>query len=179
MTRYVAMLRGVNVGGTGKVKMGDLGALFTALGHTDVKTYLQSGNVVFDSSERGTDRLAAAAEQAVSAELGLDLTVLIRTHADLSAVLTTNPYLDREDDLTKLPVTFLAAEPDQEKSAALTIPAGEPSVFTIVGREVYLHCPAGYGRTKLNNTFLERKLRVRATTRNWKTVTALYEMSSA
>ena len=177
-TKYVALLRGVNVGGTNKVKMDELRRLFADLGHTEVGTYLQSGNVVFADDTHGDDRtgLAAGIEKAIADRLGLTVTVLLRTRPELEKVLAANPYLDRETDPAKLPVTFLAEAPDPERAAALSIPAGETGVFTLVGREVYLHTPDGYGRTKLNNAFLERKLGVAATTRNWKSVGALHEL---
>ena len=176
--KYVALLRGVNVAGTNKVKMDELRRLFADLGHTEVGTYLQSGNVVFADDAPGDDRtgLAAGIEKAIADRMGLTVTVLLRTRAELEKVLAANPYLDRETDPAKLPVTFLAEAPDPERAAALSIPAGETGVFTLIGREVYLHTPDGYGRTKLNNAFLERKLGVAATTRNWKSVGALHEL---
>lgn len=173
------MLRGINVAGNTRVKMDDLRRMFTDMGNTDVQTYLQSGNVIFSSSQRGARKLETAIEEAIAAELDLQIAVLVRTHPDLAKILTANPYLDRETDLTKLPVTFLADKPDADKVAALEVPSGESAVCTVVGREVYLHCPNGYGRTKLNNAFLERKLGVKATTRNWKSVTTLHDMSAS
>jgi uncharacterized protein (DUF1697 family) len=181
-TKYVALLRGVNVAGTNKVKMDELRRLFADLGHTEVGTYLQSGNVVFAAAPAGTGRgddrtgLAASIEKAITQRMGLTVTVLLRTRAELEKVLAANPYLDRENDPAKLPVTFLAEAPDAGRAAALSVPAGETAVFTLVDQEVYLHCPDGYGRTKLNNAFLERKLGVAATTRNWKSVGALHEL---
>ena len=177
--KYVALLRGVNVAGTNKVKMDELRRLFADLGHTEVGTYLQSGNVVFAAAPADADDragLAAGIEKAIADTLGLTVTVLLRTRPELEKVLAANPYLDRETDPAKLPVTFLAEAPDPERAAALSIPAGETGVFTLIGREVYLHTPDGYGRTKLNNAFLERKLGVAATTRNWKSVGALHEL---
>lgn len=175
----MALLRGVNVGGNAKIKMDDLRQVFTGLGHTDVQTYLQSGNVVFASKTRDAHKLETAAEKAVGDELGLQIAVLVRTEAQLARILTTNPYLDRETDLSRLPVTFLAEAPAPDLVTALKVPAGESAVCTVVDREVYLHCPDGYGRTKLNNAFLERKLGVKATTRNWKSVTTLHEMAAS
>lgn len=178
--KYVALLRGVNVAGTNKVKMDELRRLFADLGHTEVSTYLQSGNVVFApaASADADDRtgLAAGIEKAIADRMGLTVTVLLRTRSELEKVLAANPYLDRESDPAKLPVTFLAEPPDPGRAAALSIPSGETAVFTLIGHEVYLHCPDGYGRTKLNNAFLERKLGVAATTRNWKSVGALHEL---
>lgn len=177
--KYVALLRGVNVAGTNKVKMDELRRLFADLGHTEVSTYLQSGNVVFAPAAADADdrtRLATGIEKAIADRMGLTVTVLLRTRSELEKVLAANPYLDRETDPAKLPVTFLAEAPDPSRAAALSSPAGETAVFTLIDHEVYLHCPDGYGRTKLNNAFLERKLGVAATTRNWKSVGALHEL---
>jgi uncharacterized protein (DUF1697 family) len=174
--KYLALLRAINVAGANKIKMDDLRRLFTGLGHTEVQTYLQSGNVVFGGAGEDPARLATGIEKAIVGELGLTVTVLLRTRADLKKVLSANPYLDREDELARLPVTFLADLPEPARVAGMRVPDGETAVFTVVGREVYLHCPDGYGRTKLNNAFIERKLGVAATTRNWRSVTALHDL---
>jgi uncharacterized protein (DUF1697 family) len=177
MGRYVAMLRGVNVGGK-QIKMAALAALFSDLGHTDVVTYIQSGNVVFTSPSRSADALARASEKRLAKDLGLDARVLLRSRADLERVQRGNPLLRGGADPSKLHVTFLAAKPP----AALVRAAGEFDAgtddFRVVGREVYVHCPNGYGRTKINNTFFERKLATVATTRNWNTVNKLLELAS-
>jgi uncharacterized protein (DUF1697 family) len=173
-TRYVALLRGVNVGGGTRIGMADLRRLFAELGHTDVTTYLQSGNVAFTGAGDEPTHLAGEIERRIAADLGLDVHVLLRTGADLDAVVAGNPFLDRETDLTKLLVTFLAAPPTPDLAGQVAAPAGETAEFRLAGQEVYLHCPDGYGRTKLNNAFFERRLAVAATTRNWKTVTALH-----
>jgi uncharacterized protein (DUF1697 family) len=177
---HAALLRGVNVGGKAKVGMGDLRELFAALGHTQVTTYLQSGNVVFEPAG-GTDgsaQIADAIVQRIAAEMGLQVSVLLRTGDELGRVLEGNPYLARESDPTRLHVTFLEQAPAAERADRLEIPSGETATFTLTDREVYIHCPDGYGRTKLNNAFIERKLGVSATTRNWKTVAALHEMTT-
>lgn len=175
MTAYVALLRAVNVGGT-KVVMKELRALFVDLGYADATTYLQSGNVVFTGPADAEAALASEIRERMAADLGVDAHILVRGHDHLATVVAGNPYLDRTDDPTKLHVTFLAepsAEPDR-----LVVPPGETAELTLAGRDVYLYCPDGYGRTKLNNMYLERRLRVPATTRNWRTVTTLCEMTS-
>ncbi len=174
-TSYVALLRGINVAGANKIGMADLRQLFTGLGHQQARTYLQSGNVVFGSGEDPAI-LAAGIETAIAAELGLTVTVLLRSGGELADVLACNPYLGREDNPARLPVTFLARLPEPGRDAGLLIPPGETAVLSRVGQEVYLHCPDGYGRTKLSNAYIERKLGVAATTRNWKSVTALHAL---
>ena len=178
MTTYVALLRGINVGGRTKVGMDELRRLFVALGHPEVKTYLQSGNVIFRSTVEEASRLAGEIEGRIGRDLGVTVTVLLRTKDDLAQVVANNPFLGRETDDAKLHETFLADAPERERVARLETPAGEPDELALVGREVYLHCPHGYGRTKLNNAYIERRLGVAATTRNWRTVTALYDLVS-
>ncbi|MFC3504688.1 DUF1697 domain-containing protein [Micromonospora krabiensis] len=178
MTVYVALLRGVNVG-TVRLAMADLRRLVTDLGHTDVRTYLQSGNVVFASGVRDAGRLAAGIERALADELGLTVPVLVRSARELAALAGGNPYAAREDDPTKLLVAFLADAPEPAAVAALTVPGGEEVDFTVTGREVYLHYPkTGYGRSKFTNAYLEKKLGVVATTRNWRSVRALADLAA-
>ncbi|RLP95019.1 DUF1697 domain-containing protein [Micromonospora sp. CV4] len=178
MTRYVALLRGVNVGST-RLAMADLRRLVTDLGHGDARTYLQSGNVVFGSTVRDAEKLAGGMERALADELGLSVPVLVRSARELAAVAGGNPYAEREDDPTRLLVAFLATVPKRSTVDALTVPGGENVAFTVTGREVYLHFPeGGYGRSKFTNAYLEKKLDVVATTRNWKSVRALAELAA-
>ncbi|MGW3604333.1 DUF1697 domain-containing protein [Micromonospora sp. NPDC005161] len=178
MTRYVALLRGVNVGST-RLAMADLRRLVTDLGHDDARTYLQSGNVVFGSTVRDAEKLAGGIERALADELGLSVPVLVRSARELAAVAGGNPYAEREDDPTRLLVAFLATAAKRSTVDALTVPGGENVAFTVTGREVYLHFPdGGYGRSKFTNAYLEKKLGVVATTRNWKSVRALAELAA-
>ena len=179
MTAYVALLRGINLAGRTRVGMAELRRLFTDLGHADAQTYLQSGNVVFTSSSRSPDRLARDIEKRIADQLGLPVEVLLRSAHELAGVAAGNPFSAEEDDPSKLHVTFLADRPGSRTAKQFAAPAGEPARFAILGREVFLHCPQGYGRSKLSNAYIERKLDVRATTRSWKTVSRLVELSRA
>ncbi|MDG4808102.1 DUF1697 domain-containing protein [Micromonospora sp. WMMD1120] len=177
MTRYVALLRGVNVGST-RLAMADLRRIVGDLGHEDVKTYLQSGNVAFGSTVRDAEKLAAGIERALADELSLTVPVLVRSGRELAAVAGGNPYADREDDPTRLMVAFLATAPAPAAVAALAVPGAENVSFTVTGREVFLHyVDGGYGRSKFTNAYLEKKLGVVATSRNWKSVRALAAMA--
>ncbi|MER7457549.1 DUF1697 domain-containing protein [Micromonospora sp. NPDC126480] len=177
MTRWVALLRGVNVGGV-RVGMADLRRVVAGLGHEDVKTYLQSGNVVFGSGTRDADALARGIETAL-AELGAAVPVLVRSGREMAALAGGNPYAAGEDDPTKLHVTFLATAPAVPAVAGLTVPGGENVAFTVTGREVFLHYPdGGYGRSKFTNNYLEKRLGVVATTRNWRSVRALADLAA-
>ena len=179
MTTYVALLRAVNLGRRNKVSMADLRAVFATLGAENVTTYLQSGNVVFRSSGATVVELTSAIEQAIRRDLGLDVTVLLRTNAELEKVQARNPFVHGGADPTQLHVTFLAGKPDSAGVRRLDRDGVAPDEFHVAGREVYVHCPNGYGRTKLTNAYFEKRLGVAATTRNWKTVTKLAELASA
>ena len=168
------MLRAVNVGGT-TIKMDRLRALFAELGYTNVSTYIQSGNVLFTTTAGGSVDHAAAIERRVAEEIGVSVSALLRSGAQLAQVVSANPFVAQGADPAKLHVTFLAAAPEQAQVSAVEVPDVAPDAFRIVGQEVYLHLPGGYGTTKLSNTFWERRLRMAATTRNWRTVTTLHE----
>ena len=173
MPTYVALLRGINVGGARKVPMSDLRASFAALGHTDVRTYIQSGNVVFGARSGTAARVRAALEARIAADFGFEVTVLLRTATELTATIKKNPFGDSAY------VTFLEGAADARKVKTIDAGAYAPDEFAVSGREVFVHCPNGYGRTKINNTFFERKLSTRATTRNWNTVTLLHDWATA
>lgn len=173
MSTYVALLRAVNVGGHGRLSMADLRAVLSAAGGRDVVTYLQSGNAVFVSAEPDAEAVAADLCARLARDHGLDTTVMVRTAAEITDIAAHNPYLHRQDDHTKLHVAFLSAEPDAGAAAALTVPAGAPEELQLTGRHLYLHYPAGSGRSKLTTAYLEKRLGVSLTGRNWKTVTAL------
>jgi uncharacterized protein (DUF1697 family) len=174
---YVALLRGINLGAHNKVSMPDLRTLFGRLGAEDVETYVQSGNVVFKSADAPAE-LTRAIEKRIRRDLSLDVTVLLRTQPQLARILTRNPFSDGGRDPTKLHVTFLAEKPDRTRVGGLDPQRAEPDEFRVVGEEIYLHCPNGYGRSKLTNAYFEKQLGVAATTRNWKTVTKLAELAA-
>jgi uncharacterized protein (DUF1697 family) len=177
MISHIALLRGVNVGGN-MLKMERLRATFAELGFEGATTYLQSGNVLFGAKGAPAD-LAAMIEKKVSEATRLPVSVIIRTPAELKRIIAASPFLkDAGVEPKTLHVTFLAGAASQAGLAALGKLQSGRDRWHAAGAEVYLCCPTGYGRTKLNNTALERALNVRATTRNWNTVTALHAMSS-
>jgi uncharacterized protein (DUF1697 family) len=171
---WVALLRGINLGARNKISMAELKELFADLGAENPTTYVQSGNVVFRAGgARAT--LARDVEREIERRLGLEITVLLRTQAELAKLVAASPFSKRESDPTKLHVTFLAERAKRGRVAALENKF-EPDEFDVVGDAVYLYCPNGYGRSKLSNAFFEKQLGVAATTRNWRTVTALVEI---
>jgi uncharacterized protein (DUF1697 family) len=177
MKTYVALLRGINLGSHNKVPMADLRALVDELGAEDVETYVQSGNVVFKSAD-GAAKLTRAIEQRIQRDLGLSVTVIVLTRPQLTKVLGGNPFAESKTQAAKLHVTFLAEKPARGKVGKLDPERGKPDEFRLVGQQIYLYCPNGYGRTKLTNAYFEKQLGVAATTRNWKTVTKLGELVS-
>jgi len=178
MTTYIALLRGINVSGQNKIRTEVLRHLVEELGLQKVQTYVQSGNVLFESDESDTSNLAGQIEMQITKTLGMMVPVLVRSAADFGCILKTNPFVSgRQEDPGQLYVTFLHQLPDLALAAMLQPPAGEMDEFAIIGQEVFLFCPNGYGRTKLSNNWFERKLNQVATTRNWKTVNTLYQMT--
>jgi uncharacterized protein (DUF1697 family) len=176
MGTYVAMLRGVNVGAHNRIKMPALVQLFEELGHTDVVTYIQSGNVVFRSRSKSASTLARNIEKRIAGDLGCDVAVLLRSKEELAQVVKANPFLRKKADPKYLHVTFLAEEPDEALVRAVKDFDAGHDEFVVRGRDVYLHCPGGYGNTKLNGTFVERRLQAISTTRNWNSVTKLLQL---
>lgn len=178
MPTYISMLRGVNVTGHNLMKMTALRELFESLGFNDCKTYIQSGNVVFQSAKRSTSEISQQLEEQIAKSFGFRPAVTTRTSVEVAAVIQANPFLKKKGiDLPRLHVTFLSKAPDPAGLKKLELLPAAPDEFRASGREIYLYCPNGYGNTKLNNNNLERLLATSATTRNWNTVNKLHEMA--
>jgi len=175
--RYVALLRGVNVGGHAIVSMAELRESFVAMGFHDVATYIQSGNVVF-TADSGTPDAAEIESRLVSDFQGVTSAVVLRSAREMTRLVKDNPFLTPGADLKALYVSFMVANPAADKAAAFAVPAGATEKMTLVARDVYQYFPDGYGHTKLAGAWLERALGVRATARNWRTVTTLERMAT-
>ena len=172
------MLRGINVSGQKKIRMVDLKDLYESLKLTNVRTYVQSGNVVFDSSERDVSKLTKLIESKIEKTFGYPVTVFIRDTKNLKRIINSNPFIiKRNEDTSSLYVTFLYNHSSQSSLSNLDITNNDGDEFHFGEEEIFIFCPSGYGRTKLNNNFFEKKLKIPATTRNWNTVNALYEMA--
>jgi uncharacterized protein (DUF1697 family) len=173
---YVALLRGVNVGGN-TLPMERLRRISGELGLRNARTYVQSGNLVFEAEGSAT-HWSQALERALVGQARLPISVLVRTGAELAKLVARNPFLrEKGTDPTRLYVTFLREAPAKMAVAALKAIEAGPDRFSPVGREIYVHCPDGYGRSKFGNNVLERVLKIGATTRNWRTVTTLAAMA--
>ncbi|MEU6739970.1 DUF1697 domain-containing protein [Streptosporangium sandarakinum] len=172
--RYVALLRGINVNPATTVAMSDLRALLEGLGHTGVRTHLRSGNALFTPAEKRPERVAAAIERRITAELGMSVAVMVRTAAELRAVVEENPLQVR--DPARFGVFFLAEAPDRKVLAALDPAEYAPEEMAVGRRELYVYFPDGLRRPKLP-PLLEKRSNTQATMRNWNTVTKLLALA--
>jgi uncharacterized protein (DUF1697 family) len=175
--RYAALLRGINVGGNKKVPMADLRAMLAGLGYQDVVTHLQSGNAVF-SSELPPADLEREIAAAVQDRINVSCSVLVRTGAELADAASRNPLGGEPANPSRYFVAFLSGEPDKDKAAAVTAMSFDPDKLWILGREAYLWCPQGAADARLSGAVLEKHLGVRATARNWNTVTKLVALTT-
>ncbi len=176
--RFIALLRGVNVGGKKSVTMAELEGAFESLRFSHVRSYIQSGSIIFDAESHDATRLAKTIEQKLRETLGYPVPVIIRKTGDLEKIVDGNPFIEEPGvDPTKLHVTFLAEMPDPELTRDLDLKKEENERFVVADKEVYLYLPNGYARTKLGNAVFEKKFRTTATTRNWRTVKKLLELS--
>jgi uncharacterized protein (DUF1697 family) len=172
------MLRGINVGGHKAIKMEALRASFGALKLSNVKTYVQSGNVIFGAETGSVPALSEKIEERILRDFGFSVPVFLRTAKELQEIIKHNPFLtDTSIDHSKLHITFLAGAAPKMALEELLPLAEKPEQLCIIGRQIYLYCPNGYGRTKLSNNAIEKKLSLGATTRNWKTVNTLLAMT--
>jgi uncharacterized protein (DUF1697 family) len=174
---HIALLRGINVGGRNKLPMKELAAIFTDLGGRDVRTYIQSGNVVFGVDEALAADLPPRVSDAIAARHGLEVPVVLRTAGELSGVLRDNPFLAEATDPRHLGVMFLADEPDEAARNGLDPDRSPGDSFQVRGREIYLHLPNGVARSKLTNAWFDRQLGTICTGRNWRTVSKLVAMA--
>ncbi|MGG1517269.1 DUF1697 domain-containing protein [Paenibacillus oryzisoli] len=182
MSVYIALLRGINVSGQKSVKMDRLRQLFEGLGYTDVATYIQSGNVVFRAGSQLAEGLESTIHEALLAQLGYDIPVLVRTPAELRAIVAGLPWPLPQKGAASEPqvyVTLLAQPPSEAGLAKLQgVQSGEDA-FVVVDRTVYVLVRQRYGDTKLSNQTMEKKLGVSATTRNWETINRLIQLAEA
>ena len=180
MGTYISMLRGINVSGQKKILMLELKALYEGLGFSEVITYIQSGNVIFNTTQNDPElTLTSLIEKAILEKYGFNVPVIIRTIDEMQDVIKANPLIKASGKLTeKLYVTFLDKEPAMRALEKINPFNFLPDKFRFHYREIYLDCASGYGTTKLSNTFFENKLKVKATTRNWNTVNKLVELAT-
>jgi uncharacterized protein (DUF1697 family) len=175
---YIALFRGINVGPAHRVSMADLVTVFTDVGCRDVRTYIQSGNVVFAATEALARRAGSAVAARMATRCGFGVPIVIRSDNDMRDVIKRNPFLRAGAEANSLHVAFLETEPSAAQIERLDPRRSLPDEFAVRGREVYLRLPNGAGKTKLSNAYLESRLGTISTLRNWRTVTALAEMAT-
>ncbi|MGC9961766.1 MAG: DUF1697 domain-containing protein [Acidimicrobiales bacterium] len=182
MSRYVALLKGINVGRRKRIAMADLRALLTGLGYADVATYLASGNALFSTSgDRPAASLAADMEERIAEGLGMVVRVIVRTPAELAAVMARNPLGAEPENPSRFFVGFLSTTPDPsvlrslERDLRASAPAGD--AIWLTGAEAFLWCPGGFSLLD-HSAAIEKRLGVVVTTRTWNTVTRLVQMAA-
>jgi uncharacterized protein (DUF1697 family) len=178
MARHIVLLRGVNLGARNRISMPELRELLADAGFDDVRTYLQSGNVVL-SSDASPDEVVRECEEQIAARFGLDIRVVVRTRDDLAEVVRRDPLGKVAVNPKRYQVTFLTAEPAPEVVRKLAAATASPEQLVHVGRELYAWHPDGVGRSRLGTLLAGRALGVTATARNWTTVTKLLALADA
>ena len=176
---WVALLRGINVGGKNLLPMTDLAGLFEEAGCAGVRTYIQSGNVLFTASRARAEKLPGLIASGIADRFGYQVPVLLRTAADLGETIRQNPFLEAGASENWLHVLFLADQPDAGRVAALDPLRSPPDAYAVRGREIYLRLPNGGAKTKLTNAYFDSRLATISTVRNWRTVLKLFELAQA
>lgn len=177
MTIYISILRGINVSGQKSIKMADLKSLYESLKFQKVQTYIQSGNVVFDSPGPISSELIVSA---IEKQFGFDVPVIVRSLSQWKKVIDSNPFLKNTQlDVSKMHVTFLEKPANETCMDRLNQIKHKDESIAINGEEIYLYCPNGYGKSKLSNNNIEKVVGSTATTRNWKTVNKLSEIGAS
>ena len=175
--KYIALLRGINVGGHKIIKMEQLRKLAEDLGWSEVSTYIQSGNILFSSDEKNKVQLESQLEQMLLLKFGFEVTAMVLEPSDFEKALLQNPYVAQTDTGSLQPyVGFLSNVPEQTLQAEFEKLDFSPDSFRISGKLMYFIFQNA-GKTKLSHTFVEKKLKVKATLRNWKTINKLHELS--
>lgn len=175
MAKYLALLRGVNVGGV-VLKMEDFRSVLEYIGFAKVRTYIQSGNALFESGEDNKRRMEAAIASELKARAGRDIVVIVKTIPELRRIVEVHP-LAALGDIGKLYVTILSHEPAKEDVEALMETMNDVDRHEVEGRVVYSYYGEGYGASKRTNNFIEKILKVSATTRNWETMNKLLDLA--
>jgi len=172
----LGLLRGINVGGKNILPMRDLSAIFESAGCENVRTFIQSGNVIFNASARASRSLAGIVAATIEERFGYKVPVILRTAQQLRDVVSKNPFLKPGSAEETLHVMFLADRPIPAKIAALDPNRSLPDAFIVRGQEIYLNLPNGGGKSKLTNAWFDAKLSTVSTVRNWRTVNKLLAM---
>ncbi len=180
MKTYIALLRGINVGGKHIIKMAALRTLLEKSGLKSVRTYIQSGNIIFQHENYSKGELAEVISQLIKKEWGFDVPTLVLNREEIIYAKEKNPFWiqNSEIDITKLAVFFMEDAPENVWKNQIQLPENSQDYFEIKGKYIFVFCPGGFGRSKLTNHFFERELRQICTSRNWRTINKLIELSA-
>ena len=176
MIKYVAFLRGINVGGHNKINMEDLRRMLTALKFENVKTYINSGNVVFETIEADDNSLSAEIEKAIQTEFSLNIKVMTRRISEIEETIKNNPFAGQFAEHNDLHVLFLSEELSEEKSRLLLSNNNDFEKFAVRKREVFCLLHKGFRDSLLGKKYIDNKLKTAATARNWRTVNKIIEL---
>ena len=174
----IALLRGINVGGKNRLPMKDLAAMFVDAGCDGVRTYIQSGNIVFGADPTLAEDVPSLISASILDRFGYQVPVVARRARDLEAIVQANPFVGAGAETDRLHVVFLAELPDGEHLEALGPDRSPPDEFVVRCREIYLHCPNGLARSKLTNSYFDSRRSTTSTMRNWKTMRKLLELAA-
>ena len=178
MTTYISILRGINVSGHRMIKMDALKKMCAELGFSNIRTYIQSGNIVFQAKETATQKLSELIESVINKTFGFDVPAIILTKDELENIIKSNPFVkDETKNASFFHVTFLSGNPAKENIELLQQADLKNDEYAVGDKAIYLYCPDSYSNSKLTNSFFENKLKVIATTRNWKTTNELLNMA--
>jgi uncharacterized protein (DUF1697 family) len=179
MQTFVSFLRGVNMAGHNKIKMTDLVALFDQIGFKNSETFIQSGNVIFnDPGDRSVKKITTLIEEAINEKLALDIPAIVRSIPEMKDIISGNPFLSEIGfDPSKMAVMFLHDEPGIAALSKMKEVDYPPDKFRISGKEIFIWCPNGFGRTKLYTNFFENRMKVTGTARNWNTINTILEIA--
>ncbi|QCW98652.1 DUF1697 domain-containing protein [Aggregatimonas sangjinii] len=178
MHKYIALLRGINVSGQKKIIMSELRDMLKALNFQDVETYIQSGNIALKSSEGRNAKVAEKIKKAIADTFGYDVPVLVKTYGELKSIFKKNPFTDASDiEHKRVYFALLQETPQPELIKTFQQEKFEAEAFMVTNDCVYLNYKMGAGKAKLSNTLIERKLKVSATSRNYRTMVKLLEMA--
>ncbi len=174
--RYVALLRGINVGGNTMIKMDELRKTFEAIGFANVVSYINSGNLAFDTRSTSEDGLVGKIQRAIQQSFGMTISVMVRQQSHIEEVLANNPFEGEFESHKEMHVLFLKEHISDGRLDDVRAEAPKEERFVVRGREIYLHLPMGVAESFLGRGLLERKLKVPVTARNWRTVKKLAEL---
>jgi uncharacterized protein (DUF1697 family) len=176
LSTHVALLRGVNLGGKNLLPMRELAQMFVGAGCSDVRTYIQSGNVIFRAAPGLLEGFPDRMTKQIAERFGCRTPVILRTAKQFADAVRDNPFAKAAADEKALHVYFLASLPNAQDVARLDPERSRPDAFSVHNREIYLHLPNGMARTKLTNSYFDSKLATTSTARNWRTVLKLFEL---